>query len=367
MNQRTPLHACHLAAGAQMVPFGGWDMPLHYGSQLDEHHTVRRHAGMFDVSHMTVVDIAGAGAGAYLRQILANDVARLVPGQALYSCMLNERGGVVDDLIVYRRGADAVTPYRLVVNAATRDKDLRWLAEQATGQSVTLAPRPDLVLLALQGPEARTLAATLLPEALSQAAVALRPFHAVEDSAVFVARTGYTGEDGFEIMIPATDAVRWWEALRAAGFVPCGLGARDTLRLEAGMNLYGQDMDEDSSPLVSGLTWTVAFEPADRDFVGRQALERERAAGPAARLAGLVLAAGSGVMRRGQRVVTAAGEGIITSGGFGPTLNRSVALARVPAAAEGDCQVDIRGALRPARLVRPPFARQGRALVGDGN
>lgn len=362
MLKRTPLYECHVAAGAQIVPFGGWDMPLHYGSQLEEHHAVRRHAGVFDVSHMTVVDLQGPGAADYLRRLLANDVARLAHGQALYSCMLNEQGGVVDDLIVYRRAAGAPAPYRIVVNAATRDKDLAWMAAARAGFAVSLQPRDDLVMLAVQGPAARELAAPLLPETLRAAALALAPFHAAEAPDAFVGRTGYTGEDGWEILLPAAAGPAFWEALRAAGAAPCGLGARDTLRLEAGMSLYGQDLDEEHSPLVSGLGWTVAWEPGERDFIGRGALERQRSAGPGERLAGLVLAE-RGVMRRGQRVATAAGDGEITSGGFAPTMNRSVALARVPAAADGSCQVDIRGSLRPARLVRPPFVRHGRILV----
>ncbi len=362
MSKRTPLYDRHLAAGAQIVPFGGWDMPLHYGSQIEEHHAVRRRAGVFDVSHMTVIDIAGAGAGDYLRRLLANDVARLKPGQALYSCMLNERGGVVDDLIVYRRATQSTASYRVVVNAATRDKDLAWMRAAAQGFDLSLDLRDDLAMLAVQGPAARELAAPLLGPELRGPALALQAFHAAESAAAFVGRTGYTGEDGWEILLPATEGARFWDALLAAGFAPCGLGARDTLRLEAGMNLYGQDMDETTSPLVSGLGWTVAWEPASRPFVGRGPLERERGTGPAARLVGLVLAQ-RGVMRRGQRVVTAAGEGQVTSGGFSPTLNGSIALARVPAGAAGDCQVEIRDALRAARLVRPPFVRNGRALI----
>ncbi len=362
MARRTPLYDRHVAAGAQMVPFGGWDMPLHYGSQIEEHHAVRRHAGAFDVSHMTVVDVGGADAGEYLRRLLANDVARLAPGQALYSCMLNDRGGVVDDLIAYRRPAGGAAPYRVVVNAATREKDLEWMLAMAGSLAVELRPRDDLAMIAVQGPGARDLAGPLLPVKAAAAARDLAPFHALESGDLFVARTGYTGEDGWEVLLPAADAVRFWNALLEAGVTPCGLGARDTLRLEAGMNLYGQDMDESASPLVSGLAWTVAWEPASRNFIGRAALERERAAGPAARLAGLVLAE-RGVMRRDQRVVTQAGEGRITSGGFSPTMNRSIALARVPVAATGDCEVEIRGVLRPARLVRPPFVRHGRILV----
>ncbi|MCC7488439.1 MAG: glycine cleavage system aminomethyltransferase GcvT [Gammaproteobacteria bacterium] len=362
MSMRTPLHDRHVGARGQMVPFGGWDMPLHYGSQIEEHHRVRRDAGIFDVSHMTVVDVSGAGATAWLRRLLANDVARLDPGQALYSCMLDEAGGVIDDLIAYRRAAGAATPYRLVVNAATRDKDLAWMRAAAAGFELVLQPRPDMVMLAVQGPRACERAAPLLPAALRDAALALKPFHAAEAGDAFVGRTGYTGEDGWEVLMPVPAGLAFWDAALAAGIAPCGLGARDTLRLEAGMNLYGQDMDESTSPLVSGLAWTVAWEPAERGFTGRAALERERAAGPAQRLVGLVLGE-RGVMRRGQRVATDAGDGLVTSGGFSPTMNCSIALARVPAAAAGACEVEIRGALRPARLVRPPFVRRGRVLV----
>jgi len=358
--KKTPLYDRHLAAAAQIVPFGGWDMPLHYGSQIEEHHVVRRRAGVFDVSHMTVVDVSGNGATDYLRHLLANDVARLVPGQALYSCMLNDGGGVVDDLIVYRR--DTMTAYRVIVNAATRERDLTWMADVAAAFSVRIEPRDDLAMLAVQGPAARELAAPLLPEQMRAAALALKPFHAIEGAGAFVGRTGYTGEDGWEVLLPAANAAGFWDGLLKAGAAPCGLGARDTLRLEAGMNLYGQDMDETTSPLTSGLGWTIAWAPEDRKFIGRAALERERSAGVAARFTGLVLA-GRGVMRRGQRVQTTGGEGVITSGGFSPTMNCSIALARVPVAAGGDCQVDIRGTLRPARLVKPPFVRHGRVLV----
>jgi aminomethyltransferase len=294
--------------------------------------------------------------------LLANDVARLAPGQALYSCMLNEQGGVVDDLIAYRRAHGSEVSYRVVVNAATREKDLAWMSDAGRGFELQLEPREDLVMLALQGPAARELAVRLLPGEIQAAALALEPFFSAESSSAFVMRTGYTGEDGWEILAPVERGVQLWDRLLAAGFAPCGLGARDTLRLEAGMNLYGQDMDDTTSPLVSGLGWTVCWEPASRQFIGREALERERAAGPSAKLTGIVLGE-RGVMRRSQRVVTAAGEGGVTSGGFSPTMNCSVALARVPAKAAGDCQIEIRGAMRAARLVRPPFVRHGRVLV----
>ncbi len=362
MEKRTVLNATHRASGARMVPFGGWDMPLHYGSQLEEHHGVRRHAGMFDVSHMTVVDLRGAAARAFLRQLLANDVARLKqPGKALYSCMLREDGGVIDDLIVYFLSD---TWFRMVVNAATTDKDLAWLGRRAAAFEVEVAPRDDLAMIAVQGPSARELALPAMPAELRGAAAALKPFSAAhDDHDWFVGRTGYTGEDGFEIMLPDGEAVAFWEALAAAGVRPCGLGARDTLRLEAGMNLYGTDMDEGVTPLESGLAWTVALEPADRDFVGRAALEAQRGAGGLRRFTGLLLE-GRGVLRNhlpiyaGERAV-----GEITSGGFSPTLERSIALARLAADAGEDLSVDIRGKRLPVRRVKPPFVRQGKACV----
>ena len=362
MTQQTPLHARHVELGARLVDFGGWDMPLHYGSQLEEHHAVRRNAGLFDVSHMRAVDIDGAGAAAFLRRLLANDVARLTsPGAALYSCMLNEQGGVIDDLIVYYR---APGHYRLIVNAGTADGDLRWIRAQAGSDAVTILERRDLALLAVQGPNARERSAALLPVADRVLALALARFHAttlaVQDGSIYIGRTGYTGEDGFEIMLPAEHAVDLWDRLCDAGVRPCGLGARDTLRLEAGMNLYGNDMDESTSPLESGLGWTVAFEPA-RDFVGRGALERARAAGVPRRQVGLLLE-DKGILRAHQTVyAAAAGQGETTSGSYSPTLERSIALARVPAATGAAVEVEIRGKRLRARVVKPPFVRNGRA------
>jgi aminomethyltransferase len=360
MAQRTPLYPEHVAAGARMVEFGGWDMPVYYASALNEHHAVRQRCGVFDVSHMTVVDVAGSGAREYLRRLLANDVARLKePGHGLYSCMLNAAGGVVDDLIVYWLGGDE---YRLVVNAATRDKDLAWLRAAAAGAQASIAHRPGVVMLAVQGPAARAVAGDLLPSGVGERASSLRPFHGVAADGLFVARTGYTGEDGFEVVVDAERGIALWRALVAAGATPCGLGARDTLRLEAALNLYGQDMDETTSPLVSGLAWTVALEPADRDFIGRPAIERDRAI-PATEVFTGVLLEDRGVMRHGMRIRTSAGDGVITSGGFAPTLERSIGLARVPAGAAPAAEVEIRGTCKPARLVRTPFVRHGRSLL----
>ncbi len=347
--------------GAKLVDFAGWDMPIHYGSQIEEHHAVRRDAGMFDVSHMTVVDLVGAGVRPFLRYLLANNVDKLQQhGKALYSCMLNAEGGVIDDLIVYFLEESW---FRLVVNSATREKDLAWIEQQATGFEVEVIEQPGLAMIAVQGPTARDKVLPLLP-ARRDSAAALKLFYGVEIEDWLVARTGYTGEDGFEIVLPDSEAEAFWRALADAGVRPCGLGARDTLRLEAGMSLYGADIDETVSPLVSGLGWTVGWDPATRDFIGRAALERERDAGPAARFVGLVLE-DKGVLRNHQRVlVEGAGEGEITSGSFSHTLGRSIALARIPAAAAGErCQVEVRGKLLSARLVKAPFVRNGKAQI----
>jgi len=357
VGQKTALYERHLALGARVVDFGGWDMPLHYGSQVEEHHAVRRHAGVFDVSHMRVVDVSGAGATEFLRHLLANDVARLNPGKALYSCMLNDRGGVVDDLIVYARQDRT---YRLIVNAGTADRDLVWMHEQVGGRDVSVLERRDLAILAVQGPHAFDVAASWLG-ADASAARALASFAALELStrrAGFLGRTGYTGEDGFELLLPASHIADSWDALVNAGARPCGLGARDTLRLEAGLNLYGNDMDETTTPLESGLAWTVSWSPG-RDFIGRSALEKQRADGVPRQLVGLLLE-DKGVLRAHQTVhLTDGGVGETTSGTYSPTLDRSIAFARIPVGPVEQVHVDVRGRRLRARVVRPPFVRNG--------
>ena len=360
MGRHTPLFALHQELGARIVDFGGWDMPVQYSSQLGEHHAVRRAAGVFDVSHMCVVDLKGPRVRAFLQYLLANDVGRLrIPGKALYSCMLNERGGVIDDLIVYFLTEDW---FRAVVNAGTRDKDLAWIRRHAAAFGVEVSERADLAMLAVQGPQARDKTVQLLGAAAAQAALALPAFVGRELAGWFVARTGYTGEDGFEVMMPAADAVPAWRRLNSLGVASCGLGARDTLRLEAGMNLYGNDMDENTHPYESGLAWTVALEPREREFVGRKALEAILEAGSPRKLVGLLLE-DRGVLRSHQKVSTAAGEGEITSGTFSPTLERSIAFARLPEASGAQVQVDIRGKLLNARVVKPPFVRFGKSLL----
>lgn len=356
----TPLAAEHRAAGAKLVEFAGWQMPLHYGSQIDEHQAVRRDAGMFDISHMLAVDVAGEGAFAFLRRVLANDVGRLVrPGKALYSCMLNEEGGIVDDLVAYFLARDR---YRLIVNAATAEGDLAWLEALRAGDT-GLVPRRDLAMLAVQGPQGREKCWSALPE-LRTASEPLGEFFGAQAGEIFVARTGYTGEDGFELSLPAARAADAWKKLLAAGARPCGLGARDTLRLEAGMKLYGQDMDQTVLPAECGLDWTVHDTP-ERDFVGRAAL-RQRA--PRWALWGLVLDNGAGILRAHQKVETEHGDGLVTSGTFSPTLGTSIALARLPRAARAGDRVRavIRDRRVAARVVTPPFVRRGRILVGGG-
>ncbi|HET6552507.1 MAG TPA: glycine cleavage system aminomethyltransferase GcvT [Dyella sp.] len=365
MTDKTVLNDTHRALGARMVDFGGWDMPISYGSQIEEHHAVRRDAGMFDVSHMTVVDLHGARTRDFLRHLVANSVDKLkVQGKALYTCMLNEQGGVIDDLIIYFLGEEF---FRLVVNAATRAKDLAWIEKQAKAFDVEVKERPDFAMIAVQGPNARAKAIGLLAEVDHARIGKLGKFAAAAAQGphgmpLFVARTGYTGEDGFEIMVPQEHAVALWNALAEAGVAPCGLGARDTLRLEAGMNLYGQDMDDDVSPWEANLGWTIALDEG-RDFIGRSALEAYKAAGVKRVMVGLVLD-DKGVLRHGQKVLTAQGEGEILSGSFAPTLNKAVAFARIPAGDAGDVRVDIRGREVPVRLVKYPFVRDGKPCEG---
>ena len=364
MTSKTVLHAKHLEAGAKMVDFHGWEMPINYGSQIEEHNAVRTDAGMFDVSHMTIVDIQGEQAQAFLRKLVANDVAKLtVPGKALYTGMLNEEGGVIDDLIIY---FFSETNYRLVVNSATREKDLAHLAKVSADFAVTVTERPEFAMIAVQGPKAKEKAATVFTAEQNAAVEGMKPFFGVQAGSLFIATTGYTGEAGYEIVVPQDQACDLWQQLVDAGVQPAGLGARDTLRLEAGMNLYGLDMDETVSPLAANMGWTIAWEPQERDFIGRAALTAQKAAGTD-KLVGLVLEA-KGVLRTGQKVVftNAAGEaceGVITSGSFSPTLGFSVAFARVPASIGDTAEVEMRKKLVTVAVTKPAFVRNGKKLV----
>ncbi len=363
MLKKTVLNAAHRAMNARMVDFGGWDMPVNYGSQIEEHHAVRKDCGMFDVSHMCPVDVVGPDCRPFLSRLVANDVAKLkVAGKALYAAMLNDAGGVIDDLIIYFL---TDTRFRIVVNAGTADKDLAWMQAKVAEWKldVSITQRRDgadnLAIIAVQGPNARARVWQVLPR-VKAASEGLKAFFAAEVDQYFIASTGYTGEDGYEIMLPAAEAETVWNQLNAAGVAPCGLGARDTLRLEAGMNLYGQDMDEAVSPLDAGLAWTVSLN-TERDFVGKAAL---LANGQQKQFLGLILL-DKGVLRGHQKVMTAHGDGEITSGSFSPTLQQSIALARLPLGVQvGDeVEVDIRGKALKAKVSKPVFARNGKAVI----
>ncbi len=368
--KETPLFKVHQQMGAKLVDFGGWNMPIHYGSQIEEHHQIRNDAGMFDVCHMTIVDLRGCEVMDYLAKLLANDVAKVAgkPGKALYCCMLNNEGGVIDDLIIY-----AMEPawVRVIVNSATREKDLAWMRSQIGHSAVDLTERDDLAMIAVQGPNARELAGKALGQQIA-GAEDLKPFNALllnagSDNERFVARTGYTGEDGYEIVCPNSMAEQVWTQLADAGVKPCGLGARDTLRLEAGMNLYGSDMDETQSPLESGLSWTVDFSNETRQFIGRAALEKQKEQGIKYKFVGLVLN-GKGVLRDHQKVlVKGVGEeileGELTSGSFSPTMQKAIGFARVPVETGDTCQVEVRKKQLEASVVKLPFVRQGKILV----
>ncbi len=350
---RTALYDQHIALGGKVVDFHGWDLPLNYGSQIDEHHAVRNNVGMFDVSHMTVVDLRGEHVIPYLRKILANDVAKIVPGQAMYSCMLRDHGGVIDDLIAYKIDDHY---FRLVVNSATHDKDLAWFETWAQEFEVSVVEMVEKCIIAIQGPQALTLVSAVV-----EIVNTLQPFHCAVVDDYFVARTGYTGEQGVEIIASVAEGVALWKKFIEIGVQPCGLGARDTLRLEAGLNLYGNDMDETTSPLTSNLAWTIVFDE-QRDFIGKKALESEKSLGANAALVGLILQ-DRGVLRSGQKVVLEDGrEGVITSGGFSPTLEKGIALARIPLPLMS-AKVDIRGTLKAVDVVKPNFVRNGKSIV----
>lgn len=357
--KHTPLYQAHIDAGGKMVDFSGWEMPLHYGSQIQEHHQVRLDAGMFDVSHMSIIDFKGDDAKIFLQKLLANDVAKLkTAGKALYSCMLNNSGFVIDDLIVYYQNNNN---YRMVVNAATTDTDIAWIEKQSKGFALQIEPLFDWAMIAVQGPNAmsKTFAAMAGTEDIC---ADLKPFYAVSLGSLFIARTGYTGEDGLEMMLPSKSAIFTWDRLLESGVKPCGLGARDTLRLEAGMSLYGSEMDAQTSPLESALAFSVDLKDENRDFIGSQALIRLKNKGLKKTIVGLLLA-DKGVIRNGQIVETNLGQGLVTSGGFSPTINNAIALASVPVGSVGKCRIQIRNKWVFAKIVKPPFVRNGKILV----
>ena len=356
--RRTPLYSSHLAAGAKMVNFAGWEMPIHYGSQIEEHLAVRHDAGVFDVSHMGVIDLHGVQCSDFLRFLLANDIQKLdKPGRALYTCLLNEQGGILDDLIVYHQTEQW---FRLIVNAGTLEKDLAWINSHASNYTVEVVEQQNMVVLAIQGPNARQKIKLALTPDLADKTEKLGRFCSISHDDWFIAQTGYTGEDGFEVILPADQASDFWIKLLAAEITPIGLGARDTLRLEAGFSLYGADMDETVTPYESGLGWTVAMDDSTRNFIGREALELQRQTGIPNKMVGLVLQ-GKGVLRGHQTILSTAGEtvGQVTSGTFSPTLQCSIGLARVSNTFSDDCEVEIRKKRIPADIIKYPFILDG--------
>ncbi len=358
--RRTPLYKAHKELGGKMVNFSGWELPVYYGSQKEEHKSVREHAGIFDVSHMTVIDVSGIMAMVYLQKLLANDVHKLnTSGQAQYSIMLNENGGVIDDLIVYYLSENH---YRLVVNSATKAKDLSWMVKQADMFNVTITPQPELAIIALQGPEAISIAKAILQTNNVKKLDSIKPFTSTMIDDIFFARTGYTGEDGLELIMAATKVESVWNKLVEKGATPCGLGARDTLRLEAGLNLYGSEMDEQINPLEANLGWCIAWKPEGRDFIGRAIVEKARHL-TGDKLVGVIMKE-RGILRAGQKLCLQDNrKGVITSGTFSPTLGYSIALARIPAdAITESAKVDIRRKLLPVVIGSPRFVRKGKKI-----
>ena len=359
--RRTPLYPAHVAAGARMVPFSGWDMPVQYTGIIEEHRAVRARAGLFDVSHMGEFDIAGPGALPLIQGLVTNDLARLALGQAMYTPMCTPEGGIIDDLLVYRLGDDHLM---LVVNAANTAADLAWIRDHAAG-NVRVTDRSDgIALLALQGPRAQEILQRLTPAPLGHIHYYwFRDEVPIAGRRALVSRTGYTGEDGFELYVDAQDAVHLWDAIlaegRRDGVLPAGLGARDTLRLEAGLLLHGNDMDTTTTPLEVGLGWTV--KPAKGEFVGAPALRRQKSEGVTRRLVGFTLQ-DRAIARHGHPIREhGAPIGRVTSGSYGPTVENSIGLGFVPLAyaePERRLEVEIRGRGAPAVVTKLPFYKR---------
>jgi aminomethyltransferase len=360
--ERTPLHAEHVRLGAKMVPFAGYDMPVQYPSGITaEHRSVRERAGIFDVSHMGEFEIRGPAALDLVQRISVNDASRLAVGQAQYSAMCTEEGGIVDDLLVYRY-ADH---FMLVVNASNRQKDLRWIERAASGLDVAVVDRSDeIALIAIQGPLAREIVRPLAGFPVEEIGYYRFRMGEVAGVPATVSGTGYTGEDGFELYVPASEATKLWGALMAAGeekgLRPAGLGARDSLRLEMGYPLYGNDLDDAHTPLEAGLGWLTKLDKGD--FIGRDALVRQKAEGVGRRLVGIVLTE-RGFPRPGYTVLAGDAEvGVVTSGTVSPTLGEGIAMAYVPAdlaTPDTELGVDLRGRSAGAIVVRPPFYTGG--------
>ncbi|WWO96376.1 MAG: glycine cleavage system aminomethyltransferase GcvT [Candidatus Dasytiphilus stammeri] len=370
MQQRTILFDQHKKCGATMIHFNNWIMPLHYGSQITEHKAVRNDAGIFDISHMLILDLSGSNTRKFLRYLLANDVAKLLhPGKSLYTGMLNQDGGVIDDLMVYFIGESY---FRLVVNAVNCSKDLAWISYHAMNFNVTLKIRNDLAFLSIQGPNAQKKMHSILSEKQLNTVEKLLPFSNIQIDELFIAYTGYTGEKGYEIALPQEKAVYLWHQLIASGITPVGLGARDTLRIEAGMNLYGNEMNESISPLEANMERTISWKYS-RNFIGRNALRIKYDHNKKKKLVGLLMKE-KGMLRKNFRVsfMDKSGQkqiGIITSGSYSPTLGHSIALARVPSTIGKSALVYLTHhnlkyqRIIPVEVTNPVFVRNGLPVI----
>ena len=352
--KHSPLEAAHEALGARLVPFAGWNMPVQYSSIIDEHHAVRQKAGVFDISHMGQFIVSGPGAEAWLNRMFTNNISKLAPGQGQYTIMLNEKGGVIDDLIAYRTGE---SEYFLVVNASMIDEDFFWMAGHQP-EDVTLRNESDLWAgMAVQGP--------LSPDVFSKTCpgetLPVRNGIATTASGALVCRTGYTGEDGFEFFCPAAEGISWWEKFLSAGAAPCGLGARDTLRLEMGYPLNGSDLSPGRTPIEAGLGFFCDLDKGD--FIGRETLARHKTEGPPLKLIALQYSDKGPPPRSHYPVVSAEGEviGELASGALSPSLMTGIGMAYLPASCSKPgtaLQIDVRGRLFPATVVKKPFYKK---------
>lgn len=357
--KKTALYDEHIKANAKIINFFNWSMPINYGSQLKEHNYVRNDAGMFDVSHMSIVDLKGRVSYDFLRYLLANDIAKINKNKSLYSVMLNASGGIIDDLIIY---CIADNHYRMVINAACSEKDLNWINTNAKDFQVDIDPLNDYAIIAVQGPNAVDKTIKAAPKL--KAAKNLTKFSNIIIDDIFIARIGYTGEDGFEIMLKNNPALSLWKQLLKVGIKPCGLGARDTLRLEAGFNLYGNEMNEQTTPLETNLIWSVDFKDNNRKFIGKESLKKQLKLGVKNQLKGMILTT-KGVLRNNQEVFTNKGIGKVTSGSFSPTLNKAIAFVSVPTAADSAVEVKLRAEKVKAKLIKMPFYKNGKILTNN--
>ena len=346
-----------------MVDFHGWSMPINYGSQINEHNSVRENCGIFDVSHMTILDFKGDDAETFVRKLISNDIKKLTePYAGLYSAMVNEQGGVIDDLIAYKME----NGYRLVVNCATRGEDLKWISSKSLNFKVEMTERDDLSMIAVQGPRSLDVLSSC-PAPIVRALESKKRQQGVYGNNMFATKTGYTGEIGFEVILPHEQAVNLWQNAIDAGAVPVGLGARDTLRLEAGMNLYGFEMDESITPFECNMSWTVDFSDTDRDFYGKKALENILKEENYNELVGIMLDERT-ILRQGQKLWFNENkdlDGIVTSGTYSPTLKKPIALARIPKADLKSCFTEVRDKKVFAKIGSPKFIKEGKEIFKE--